>query len=352
VSDSRRPLPDPASHPPRSVLSPHPLPPGTPALDRLAPPPGPPRRRDPRSLWAPEASFQAHAGESVSAVAWAPQRFGCVMAVATCSGSLSVWERVPLAGKGPGQARWEQRALFEEEDSASEIAALEFAPGVHGLLLAAGSRDGYVRMYEPADGTSDWALAAALSAGFGVGGAPGPDGVTGLAWRPQLSSDGVQAMLACATAPEERPGGAPRHVPAAAGGSCSVWVWHRDAGRWARAAAVVGGPCGAVAWSPATGRGFETLAVARGASVSVVAVEGPADQLTCRELQSLEHRAPVWRAEWDVLGTALACSTEDAGVTMWELNLDGRFSGARMDRGWIAEQRDLAARGGDGAMDD
>ena len=39
----------------------------------------------------------------------------------------------------------------------------------------------------------------------------------------------------------------------------------------------------------------------------------------------LEHSAPVWRVEWNLLGTWLAASTEGSEVCLWRPDLLGEW---------------------------
>jgi len=78
-----------------------------------------------------------------------------VAAAAAADGGVTVWEAAP------GQ-RWERLASLLS--GRVGVAALEFAPEPHGLLLAVASRDGWVRCVRRRKRYSDVAPGAALVA--------------------------------------------------------------------------------------------------------------------------------------------------------------------------------------------
>jgi len=279
-------------------------------------------------------------GDRVTCTAWVPQVVGDVLAAGAADGTVAVWERSPVDA---GDTAWSLTGACDE--AATEATCMAFAPAAHGPWLAVGFRDGYVRTYQPRTpgAALSWGLTGTLSPGLGIGGAMGPDRVTGLAWRPQRHGDAAQPTLACATSPAEPRTATPPHL-AGAGGSCSCWFFHHNANSWLRASSFAVGPCTAVDWAGSFGRDFETVAVAQGERVLILAVRGSLDKLEASVLQEISVPAAAWKVEWDAFGLDLACCLEDASVALWELRLDGKWApamekGQTLDREWLGDQQ-------------
>lgn len=73
------------------------------------------------------------------------------------------------------------------------------------------------------------------------------------------------------------------------------------------------------------GRKRETIAVARGSTVTLFQMHGPADAPEVSVLARLEHEAAVCQAEWDPPATWLATTTTDAVVCLWRPDFSGEW---------------------------
>lgn len=98
--------------------------------------------QDEKGNWISSFSIQkAHSG-SVWKVVWAHPEFGQVIASCSFDRTVCIWEEDE--GK-----KWKKRAtLVDSRDSVQDI---KFAPYHLGLKIAAGSSDGFVRIYEAID---------------------------------------------------------------------------------------------------------------------------------------------------------------------------------------------------------
>lgn len=313
--------------------------------------------------WSASAAWVAHTAP-VYAVAWAHPSFGCVLASASADHTVLIWEEVNAAtssGNGSSSgSSWRQRAVLG--DARGAVRTVAFAPRHLGLRLAAGSADGSVRVYEAADAAASlahWSLdsfEAEAAAGGGVAAlawAPGPtdapllavgggSGAAAVRTRSIFDSAGIQAVFSHNLC-HKRPLFFPFHP-------CSqVWGWTPAARRWLPMISLaghvrvldvawapsVGRPChliascgseGAVAvWKVWTAReettspdqaaataadddsmgdgqrpwGARRLAAAGAASASMAATF------------SDQAAGPVWRVEWNILGTVLAAAGDD-----------------------------------------
>ena len=77
-------------------------------------------------------------------VAWAHSEHGCVIACGSEDGLVTIWQQAQKT-RGPDE-RWMQRATLT--DSLKPITCLTFAPVQLGPQLAVASDDGFVRFYE------------------------------------------------------------------------------------------------------------------------------------------------------------------------------------------------------------
>jgi hypothetical protein len=78
--------------------------------------------------------------------------------------------------------------------------------------------------------------------------------------------------------------------------------------------------------APCLGRKEDLIAVAHGACVDVFSVSGDTTALRVDRIASLPHAAAVWKAEWSIMGTYLAVSSDEQLVSLWQMDLRGQFS--------------------------
>lgn len=114
-----------------------------------------------------------------------------------------------------------------------------------------------------------------------------------------------------------------------------------------------------VHWAPALGRPYELIAASFGHTVGLykvqqahssqsVAVEQQRQlaQLEVLPLQVLQHPAPVWKLEFNMMGTTLACSLDGKpAVWLWMPLMDGPWAA-------VSKLAGQQHQGSTGAMDD
>jgi len=113
-----------------------------------------------------------------------------------------------------------------------------------------------------------------------------------------------------------------------------------------------------VHWAPALGRPYELIAASFGQTVvlykvqqahssqSVAVEQRQLAQLEVLPLQVLQHPAPVWKLEFNMMGTTLACSLDGKpAVWLWMPLMDGPWAAVSI----LAGQQH---QGSTGATDD
>ncbi|CAB3402014.1 unnamed protein product [Caenorhabditis bovis] len=123
--------------------------------------------RKPDGVWKRSAMWKVHGGAVWRAV-WAHPEFGQILATCSYDRSISIWEEQFVRGdSSKGQKRkktWLRRANIN--DSRANVTDVCFAPRHLGLLIAAVTAHGTIRIYEAADvmDISNWALIHELQA--------------------------------------------------------------------------------------------------------------------------------------------------------------------------------------------
>ena len=83
-----------------------------------------------------------------------------------------------------------------------------------------------------------------------------------------------------------------------------------------------------VAWAPNVGRRYHYVASAEGRQLRIFklsrGVDGENDTLELEATQTIPV-SNVWRCQWNVTGTVLACSGDRGVVQMWKSDFDGNF---------------------------
>uniref|UniRef100_A0A061SB81 Nucleoporin SEH1 n=1 Tax=Tetraselmis sp. GSL018 TaxID=582737 RepID=A0A061SB81_9CHLO len=248
-------------------------------------------------------------GEGEFRLAWAHPEFGNVLAASFGGQALGVWEELP----GQDGPEWRRAALLS--DSRAAVRDVSFVPKDFGLQLAAAFADGTARIYEPLApfGAEEWALVSTLRAVSDAA-------CTCLAWQ-------------------RPPANGPLPLLAAGGSKGGVAVWRRVEAvmDWHHCTTFAAGATAGVScmhWAPALGRPQELLAVGSASAVEVWSLTGTADSSMQAEMVArLDAGASVWKVEWNMLGTALAVSTEAREVLIFtptllgEFNLTAKFAG-------------------------
>ena len=80
-----------------------------------------------------------------------------------------------------------------------------------------------------------------------------------------------------------------------------------------------------VHWAPTMGRPCELVAASHGSIVDLFSLSGDTSALQVDLTSSLEHTAPVWKVEFNMLGTCLAVATEANLVHLWKPDFGGKW---------------------------
>jgi nucleoporin SEH1 len=110
-----------------------------------------------KGKWTKTASFQAH-DATIWKVKWAYPDFGSIIASCSADKSVIIWEEKKITPNksGPSMLKTEENEsvwylkakLIESKESIEDI---KFAPKHMGLVIAAASADGIIRIYEAPD---------------------------------------------------------------------------------------------------------------------------------------------------------------------------------------------------------
>lgn len=247
-----------------------------------------------------------HTGVVVK-VAWAHPEFGTILASCSEDHSVIVWKEDPVDGK------WSQKAGLV--DARAGVQDIKFAPHHLGLQLAAGSKDGVVRIYEAADSTkpSSWSLKSEFDA------AQKGIEVRCLSWNPSRV-DTPMIAVGCTTGKEGGHEGFNNSV--------MIWTFNDSFKKFQSLPILKDCPQGdvwSVSWAPNMGRTFHYIACcSRDDGAHVRLWEFPAGSSMLQEplqvaaivLDSSSSQAR--RVEWNVSGSILATSGDDGEVVLWQ----------------------------------
>jgi len=333
--------------------------------------------------WFCSSSFKAHSG-SVWRVSWAHPEFGQIIATCSFDRTVSVWEEKqddsvePNHPMEPGRQErdsWVRRANLV--DSRTSVTDVKFAPKHLGLLLATCSVDGTLRIYEAPDimSLSQWNLQHDLNTRMPC---------SCLSWNP---SPFHVPMIAVGSDEPSAQEVTPSSIPTSnvESKACRVQVYEcvDNARRWVRvdvalAPVVLTDPVHDIAFASSVGKDYHLLAVATSVDVKIVAIKDASKEQQRLQEKSFsrddresilsstgfrdstsayftlhhkmdcnryilkvlasfqDHGSKVWRLSWNMTGTVLASSGEDACIRLWKSNYLDAWKGIgiiRMDGG-------------------
>mmetsp|Transcript_32993 Transcript_32993/g.93431 ORF Transcript_32993/g.93431 Transcript_32993/m.93431 type:complete len:325 (+) Transcript_32993:163-1137(+) len=239
-------------------------------------------------------------GKGETKLAWAHHQLGQVVAVTFSGLPVSLWvetsghdkEWIPIPSPLP--------------PTHAVVRDISFSPKEYGNQLAVAYSDGIVQLFEAAASLppTAWAMCNHFKATNGQG------GCTCVSWRGATVSE---------------PG--PLMAVGTSGHGASVWQYENSLMSWQECTRFGEGHVACLAWAPTLGRPSEIVAVGTGSSVQIWALSGTADaDMAVEKVDTVSAGAPVWKVEWNMLGTSLAVSTDSAEVLVFSPNLVGKFT--------------------------
>lgn len=248
-------------------------------------------------------------------VAWAPHRFGSMLASGSMDGFLTIWSEI--AGQGQGQRQWVKS--FSKQLPSTPM-CVAWAPHEYGAQIACASSSGRVYMFSgsstPAAGGGKQAVEQWDIQEFEAHATT----CTSLSWAPCLPPGSLCSMPLAPQAAAAQ--GIPPPRLATVGGERNVKVWRyapQDR-HWVREEPVVREELATswveVAWAPNIGLPFTYIAA--GSDEGFVAVwsqDGLDGRWRSVVLPQFSDR--ITRLSWSHIGTLLLVSCADQTATMW-----------------------------------
>eukprot|EP00658_Telonema_sp_P-2_P059021 TRINITY_DN4768_c0_g1_i1.p1 TRINITY_DN4768_c0_g1~~TRINITY_DN4768_c0_g1_i1.p1 ORF type:complete len:340 (-),score=73.18 TRINITY_DN4768_c0_g1_i1:398-1417(-) len=254
-------------------------------------------------------------------VDWAHPEFGTLLASCSEDHTVIVWKEEMCDG---GDSRtWVRKA--DLVDARLGVSDLKFAPHHLGLKLAAGSKDGFVRIYEAADSMKPdhWSLVHEFE-----GGQRGLE-VRCICWNPSRF-DTPMIVVGCAKDNE--------HGDVVHTKSVLVWTYNEPYRKWLPLPILGDCPAGDVwstCWAPNMGRSHHYIACcSRDVGQHLRLWEIPAGDdmfnpdddgrevqpvfLVDEAGQTKDSSSQVRRVEWNLSGSTLATSGDDGEVSLWQ----------------------------------
>ena len=283
------------------------------------------------------SEWKAH-NSGVTSLSWGHPEFGQILATSGSDGLAIVWEERAEArggaaamataateattdvnmrmGMGMGgvqnHGRWKERAKLSH--SKKGLSCVKFAPRHLRLLLATGSADGMVRIYEAVEVTNltQWLLKTSIKV------------------EPDSSSDlGVTCLDWCTGKSDP-----PTIVVGGSSGNVNVYRYSDASKNWNLYLQLEGhlNPRRGVldvSWSPDIGRTYHLVSSCgrdgclrvhrlKKSSSSEQGNKGQGSALELESSQILDTEGDTWRCAWNVTGTVLASSGDSGVVKLWK----------------------------------
>jgi len=275
-------------------------------------------------IWKCTASWKTHSA-SVWKVTWAHPEFGSVLATCSADRTVAIWEELTVNDSCErNQSHWVKRCSFV--DNRASVTDVKFAPKHLGLLLAACSEDGVIRIYEAPDVMllSQWSPQHMLDCKIPL---------SSVAWN---SSRAHPPMIAV---------GSDDQIQVC--GKVILFQYFENSRKWYKVEVIdsIVDPVHDVAFAPNIGRSFNLLGVAskdvRILSIKENKFSNQSNQefndstnekenggTTSDEKQrydietkcAFNDHGKVWRVCWNITGTIMASSGSDGFVRLWKAN--------------------------------
>jgi len=279
---------------------------------------------DQSPVW--EAECSESTASRVSAMCWMKSEFGQVLCCGTDHGSVMVYARSPRTKE------FVLRTTLRY--SLASVTCLQAAPRrmsvQGGPVVAAGYKDGHIRLYEGCqkryvnggekkevmlESVGEWEMHSSILPRSQDAGA-----CTCMSWKPEELDDAEMPPVIVAGFEGQSPD-LYMYKP-----SVFKWQWTGKLGsdtfsdHYNTELGV-----SSISWAPILGRPKDLIAVASGPVVTLWSLEGPLDAMEIETVANLEHEAHVFQVGWNMVGNWLAVSTRAGEICMWRPDLAGEW---------------------------
>jgi len=235
-------------------------------------------------------------------VAWAHPEFGQIIASCGFDRYVRIWEEV----EGVENNKWQQRAPIP--DFTDTIQDIKFAPRKMGLILAAASDDGFVRIFEATDVTnlSLWSLKESFEV---------QKKISSISWN--MNPYESKPRMVVGTKEDS---------------AIQIWEYNESQRRWTLSKRLEGhtGPIHDVSWAPQMGKSKHYIASGsedKTVRIWSLDINDENNTIEAEEIATFnDHNSEVWKVQWNVSGTILASSGDDGTVKLWKANFKNEWS--------------------------
>eukprot|EP00002_Diphylleia_rotans_P016624 TRINITY_DN3235_c0_g3_i1.p1 TRINITY_DN3235_c0_g3~~TRINITY_DN3235_c0_g3_i1.p1 ORF type:complete len:311 (-),score=58.44 TRINITY_DN3235_c0_g3_i1:306-1238(-) len=247
-----------------------------------------------------QQNFKAHSG-SIWKVIWAHPEFGQVIATCSFDSKVHIYEEIDDADKK------EFKKKADLVDSRVSIQDIKFSPRHLGLKIATCATDGRIRIYQAIDimNLSHWSPMEEFDC----------PGATCISWDP-ARFDKQMIAVGCND------------------GTVKIFEYNDGAKKWSVIVTLEpqakadkdSSAIHDVSWAPNVGRTYHLIASAAKDGVRVYKLNVHETKLVLEmQREFTDHRAEVWKVEWNITGTVLASSGDDGNVRLWKANAVGEW---------------------------
>lgn len=255
--------------------------------------------------------------QAVVRVAWAHPEFGTILASCSEDHSVIIWKEEVMAN---AERQWVRKANLT--DARQGVQDIKFAPHHYGLELAAGSKDGFVRIYKAEDSMKPnphWSLVHEFEA------ASRKMEVRCISWNPSRF-DTRMIVVGC-TAPRQPDSESTEST-------VMLWSFNESYRKWLPLPILGDSPTSdvwSVSWAPNMGRRQHYIAccsrdarehlrlweIPAGESMFEHDEQGKGAKQCVKPLMLQPSSSQTRRVEWNVSGTVLAASGDGGEVLLW-----------------------------------
>jgi WD40 repeat protein len=188
------------------------------------------------------------------------------------------------------------------------VTDVKFGPKSQGLMLAACSADGIIRIYEAPDimNLSQWTPVHEIACKVPL---------SCLSWNNSLFRMHVPMLAAGSDS------------TSSSGGKVFIFEYSENSRRWSKTETInsMVDPVHDIAFAPNIGRSYHILAVAsKDVHIFNIKPNLDANSPVRLEIQQAaqfpDHYCTVWRVTWNITGTMLATTGDDGCIRTWKMN--------------------------------